>query len=108
MPPGTMMESWLVPPGSRGTHLHTWPGSRDLLPHMSLVWAASGDMLISGNCAELAPHLAWALWDSWLQRLKVKPTFSLPSPMHDSGKLSLELAYHPESTVKVALVGCCR
>ena len=34
---------------------------------MSLVWAASGDMLITENCAELALPLTWASWESWLR-----------------------------------------
>lgn len=34
---------------------------------MFLVWAASGDLLITENHAELALPLTWASWESWLR-----------------------------------------
>lgn len=34
---------------------------------MFLVWAASGDLLITEDHAELALPLTWASWESWLR-----------------------------------------
>lgn len=58
---------------------------------MSLVWAASWDMLMSGGCGKLAPHLSWVLWDSWFQGMKAgELTLSLVTcRTRESGPLNL-------------------
>ena len=76
---------WVHGSAAAGVCYHQRPGRH---PWAGLGWAAAWNTLMSKGCAELAPPLTWASWESCPLSHERR---ELPSHLHYSGEWSLHI-----------------